>query len=587
MLRRINKKGEQGSALVMAMFVTTALLSLVGLSTLSEDTTRSIVEKNKRQLDRNEVAKTIVSFITNPEMIKLQAKTEKNDEGEITEEIYKEVSDGHEMLYNCLNGTGPCDRTPEEAVIAGGDGYLNLPQLTLLLPEGYQYPVEKTDRAPNQGQSKNCPNPPTNPGNTNDPSCLLAGTAGGQKVGFNLRGETSNLSPCFPFEPVVYVNPYCGPDDLSSCDFAEDIEFYYQLIHRTNLGECPLDRGKKQSSLGTFPKKPEIISLPRHALVEYQCNPGAFITGYESDGSLTCECRFPWTPQPGRSNQNGVLCERLNERCPRNDSVFMGRNGDGSPICVSTSDPVSVELPPNQANVVAAIANTVDDPVSFTPNISCPNKGWLHEIDMECDGGADTVEEPGEGFSCLFFYQFIKLIDDGKVHIPGELPAVIYREDETLPCNAVNEEYYFGGGVIGAPTYDQICYGVISGLLFLGGVNKATERVAVNAALAALVAALPGAVAIGFFGNMNRELTNWSIALTAAMAASAAVVNGLKAIPFVGFLVAAGAAAGFGALYIRWKARVNYNCYDIETENKRMECRFRGKCKYYDGDYTQ
>ena len=470
--KRLKTKDQQkGSALVLAMFITTAILSLVGLSTLSNESTTSIVKKNSMQFARDELAKTLVSFITNPQVIKKQARY-KN----------RQYSYGHTLLYNCLNGSEKdvggvaCEHTSE--VTTAADGYYNLSQLTLLPPDDFQYPEAKVDRAPNEDQVKNCPE-----GNVAHPSCLLSGkNKADEIVGLNLQGETGQLSPCFPFEPVVYINPYCRDefgDEAENCDIAEDIEFVYQIIHRPDEyfgqnAECPLNQGKKQFNLGTFPKKPEVVSLPRHALVDYECNTGAFIKVYESDGSVICECRFPFTPIPGKSNEKGALCQDALERCP-GGTVLVSRDSDGNAVCKNLNElSAADEKPPLYVST-----DSVSNPPRGQP-IRCDNKGWVQNVQMECTGQATTREDPGTGHSCLFFYEFVKLIDNGGTMIPGPIPATFYKDDASLPCNAHQEKI-----VTKPPSngYDALCFGTILGLVAAGAagtgaiLKKATSKV--------------------------------------------------------------------------------------------------------------
>ena len=461
-MTKIDQK-QKGSALVLAMFITTAILTLVGLSTLSNDATNSIVKKNNMQFARDEIAKTLVSYITNPQIIKKQAGEEN-----------KNLTKGHSLLYNCLNGTDEggvkCERTSN--ISSDSDGYYNLTQLMLLPPDDFQYPSKKLDRAPNDAQEKNCPS-------AGHPSCQLSGGPdGGDKVGYNLSGETGELSPCFPFEPVVYINPYCGKDEfgveLLECTRAEDLEFVYQLVHHKYQEACPLDHGKKPLNLGIFPKKPEVVSLPRHALVDYECNPGAFIKGYESDGGVLCECRFPFTPVPGQSNEKGVLCQDAVQQCP-GGTVLVSRDQDGKPVCRHLNELSDADIRPP----MYAATETFNGGLA-NRSIECSNKGWLQNVEMQCEGQATTREDPGEGHSCLFFYEFVKMIDNGGTMIPGAIPVTFYRNDASLPCNAHKESFTMRPPTTG---YDWACQAAIFGLILAGAagtgaiLKKATSKV--------------------------------------------------------------------------------------------------------------
>ncbi|MFK7824047.1 MAG: hypothetical protein AB8G05_07820 [Oligoflexales bacterium] len=553
-----NKEKEKGSALVMAMFIVTGILTLVGLSSLSEDNTRSILKKNSMQTSRDELAKTLISFITNPQIIKLQADN-------------KNYSDGHALLHNCLNGDDlrgqTCRRT--ENITTDADGYYNLTQLPLKAPKDFQYPSEKTDRPPNGGQAKNCPD--DNP-ESSHPSCLISGESS-KKVGYNLRGETGALSPCFPFEAVVYVNPYCS-DDASTCTRAEDLEFFYQLIHRRFNQECALDTGKTDFRLGTFPKKPESISLPRHTLVDYECNVGAFIAGYESDGSINCECRFPYSPIPGRSNEKGVLCHNVSQNCPAG-SVLVARNEQGNPVCRVLSKLNSARLP--SLPLTAATHGAVDDDNNLKRVLTCPNSGWLQEVDLSCTGAATTERIPGEGTSCLFLYSFVKMIDDGKSRIKGYVPTRFYREGKTLPCLATKESFFRGAIDSRNPGWNALCGTAIGASLFLGNFGpRATRIVSGVVGMADLV-----------FGETTGEVKTQGHILDGILIGISIGIQATKAIPFVGWAIALAAAAGAGVGFLRWQVRVDYDCFPINTKDRDVTCELFGKCYFYDGDYTK
>ena len=554
-----DKEQQKGTALVMAMFIVTGILTLVGLLSLSENNTRSILRKNSMQTARDEIAKSLISFITNPQVIKKQALEANNG-----------VSRGHAMLYNCLNGTDVggvrCART--ENITKDADGYYsNLTRLPLLAPDDFQYPGEKQDA---DGRVKNCP--ANNPNNTH-PSCLIAGQRnGGNPVGYNLRGETGVLSPCFPFEPVVYLNPYCS-DGASECELAEDMEFVYQLIHKQFNQECPIGKAQTQFNLGTFPKKPEVISTPRHALVDYQCNPGAFITGYESDGSISCECRFPYSQVPGQRNEKGVLCQKIDENCP-GGSVLVRRDAEGRPVCKVLSNTQQEEVGP----IKAVTPGTGVDDSQVGAAMTCTNSGWLQDININCTGVARTVREPGWGSSCLFLYQYVKMIDDGKSRIRGYVPTEFYRRGDTLPCRATKESFVRGWYNQDGAGWNVLCGTAIATSLFLGIRGNRFIRILVGiVGMADLI-----------FGETTGEVRRQSYILDGALAGiSAGIQAGKWVFPPISVPAAWAASVGAAVGFSRWQVRVDYDCFPIRSENKSINCNISGTCYHFDGEYTE
>lgn len=447
-MMKIFRESQKGSSLVTVMVLTGALLAGVAIYSHSHKLNQEAIAKADNQAARDRIFKTLETYVSNHNFIKHTAKKEHLGYGQ-----------GHITLYNCLNGEDEfgkgCQRKPKNDQ-RNQEGFYAYEKLTLIPPKDFEFPAAKTDKAPNSSQPKNCPS-------ANDPSCYFSSPAPqGASVGFNFNGETSNLSPCFPLEPVIYVNPKCGKDlagnDLTSCKYAEDMEFAVQLIHRSFPKQCPI-KSQNSAKLGSYPKKLKFLSTARHTLVEFECNPGAFVKGYEGDGGLTCECRFPYSPIPGKFNEKGVLCQEIKDSCP-GGSVMVSRDEKGFPVCKSLAQ-LSEE---NHQSMT--FGNSPSLTGVSSSGMSCEQNGWMTDLQLECKGSVTTGAQEAEGHSCLFFYSFAKILN-GEHFIPGPVPSRFYPSG-TKPCNAYKEESFFFPP---SNWYDVSCLGLMTGIFLAGGIG--------------------------------------------------------------------------------------------------------------------
>ena len=454
-IRSYTDQKESASALLITMVVAALLMALVGQYISHMDQVNHMVGKSREVTARNELSDSLRSLMGNTEYIKFAANKDMHRHG-----------NGNEMLWNCLYGENDsnCISLDKgvDAQNADSQGYYfdDYRELILAPIENHPFTNVKIDT---RGDQINCPF-----SSPYHPSCLLSGQwQGGKRVGYNLEGDSSELSPCYPFEPIVYINPDCGVDEFGarkpSCIRAENIRLAHQIIDRSEeLGLCPLP-GRKITRMGSYPKKPEFISVPRHALVEFQCNPGASVLGsrdaaegelLSGDGNIECQCQFPFAPT-GTRNEKGVLCERMAEHCQAG-TVLTGRNQDGTPICKYT-DELSPGQPVNMSFGTAGAFNG-----SGQLQMSCERDGWLQDLKIDCEGEATTRDEPAVGHSCLFFYGFIKLIG-GRDMIPDQIPSVFYANSGEKPCHAKRE--YSGMGNPAGNFYDVICTSTIFALI--------------------------------------------------------------------------------------------------------------------------
>ena len=545
------KSQETGSALLISIFMAAIIMSIVAVYNLNTSMIEDLSRKSHLKSSRDEIAKSLLSHISNPELLKkaIDAK-------------YHSPNNGNKRMYDCIHGT--LDDSCEASTVLADDAqldllgyYIDYTRLILPAPDRYVFPEKKSDTKPNQGARKNCPT-----GNPHHVSCLLAGHVPGNpldKVGYNFAGETGRLSACFPLEPVIYVKPFCGKnafgEELSTCMHASDIKLAYQVIDRTKtLGTCEIP-GRQSTRLGSFPKSLEFISMPRHALSGYQCNPGAFARGTimedvdfdgipDSDGNIECVCRFPFAPIPGKRNEKGVLCSKPLEQCPAGTSL-VERDEEGSPIC-KWSD----ELSEGEIQDMSFGTSNSSTNISGEQKISCRNKGWLQDLEISCEGGAKTQEEKDVGHSCLFFYGFIKMLN-GKDFIPGKVPGIFYKDDSSKPCNALSEKATFGNPF--GNGYDAACTATILALVSAGAVGvgafvkKSVGKVVGKAAAKAIAKAgikqgskaaakkigkeilesTALVTALKVINSANRKATKESAEAAAAAAADKALKKGL------------------------------------------------------------
>ena len=462
-----NNLDQQGSALLVTMIIASLLLALIGNYINHKDHINYMVKNVKLETARNELADKIRSIISNQEYIKKSY-----------DDKFLKHSNGNQMLYQCLHGklVENCISNPEGVSNHHPDknGYYKKHYPVLILPpiENHPFPDKKQDV---NGQTINCP-----AGDKNHPSCLISGSWDGHSVvGYNLHGESSVLSACYPYEPVIYMNPDCGTNEFGErkkkCILAENIRLSFQMIDRSEqFGLCPIP-GRKITRMGSYPKKPEFISLPRHALVDFECNPGATVMGTDlsdgrastksEDGNISCQCRFPFS-STGERNQKGVLCEKIADHCPGGTSI-VGRKKDGSPLCKFKD-----EMSPGQHVFLNFGTKNNGDNEIFTENsskISCDRDGWIQQLNMDCKGEAVTKKESQSLQTCLFFYGMIKLIG-GKHFIPDRVPNVFYLGGDEKPCYAERE--YPSGGNPYQDWFGALCVQTMFGLLLLEGAGS-------------------------------------------------------------------------------------------------------------------
>lgn len=438
-------KKEKGATLTAVIFMVALVLSMITVYMKQADFNRHAKNNEDLRSKRDEVGKTLLTYLSNQEVIKKSA-----------DPLQISYSEANKLLSTCLMGgeknTKNCKSFNLKSK-ADQKGYYPYPQLVVTPTESFAFPPDKTG-------SKNCPY-------KGHISCLLAGkTNSSQSVGYNFQGETGPLSSCFPLEPVVYLNPECPKDDVgreqTSCERAENIRLAYQIIHREFSETCSTvakNTSKKQDALylGVFPKELSFISMPRHALVAYECNVGAFALGHEADGNITCACQFPYVPIEGQRNEKGVLCQQIEDKCP-GGTLFVGRSANGQPICKKLEE-MTKSFP--QSMSIATENYPGQLPSS---RISCNEYGWLQNVDVSCDANlSPTPEENQKGHSCLMFYGIIKMLD-GKDMLPGAVPCDFYPGGKKL-CHAKSEKstYRFPQN-----WYDFSCLGAITGLLLLG-----------------------------------------------------------------------------------------------------------------------
>lgn len=411
-----SKRLQQGSAMLSVMAISAIVLILITLYAKRHELVEKMNRGREFTLARNELAKTILSHISNPEFIRSSAARSL-------------LGPGNQMLKNCLSFEPEdqidCLPIPVDLqkVEAGKGGYykmgstsrsLELYRLVLISPDAdintgkdrwlYQYPGDRKQQKDKAGNLINCPS-----GQQDHISCVLAGAPQDKsfrykknnRVGYNFRGESGELGPCYPLEPVVYMNPVCGADESGqrrpACTFAEDIGFAVQIIHRDKTyfdGEaCEIAEQRPPHSMGSYPGNPDFIYQPRHLLAGYECNFGAFAKGYTADGNLLCECRFPYQTN-GKRNEKGTMCEKIENKCP-DGTMFSGRNKDGSPVCRFLHE-LSEGI---ETNTIVMGTKTAR---GTTPGdaIECEDKGWLQDLNMTCSGTATAEKKPVKESLC-------------------------------------------------------------------------------------------------------------------------------------------------------------------------------------------
>ena len=435
----IANRTERGSAIMIVMFMSGLTLTLVAMYVQSEGMMQRIKGNKQMRDKRDQVGKTVLGYLSNHEVVKQSGQF-----------AFTKLSEGNLLLYNCLNATDHggkgCRSFPLKSK-ENKKGYHPYPRLVVVAPTGFAFPPDKKGR-------KNCPS-------KGHPSCYLGGYDGPSgTLGYNFEGETGKLSACFPLEPVVYINPDCGRDDAgrvkTQCDRAQDIRLAYQLVHRPFKQRCEKDhKGLGKLKLASAPKRPEFITLPRHTLVDYECNTGAFVKGYEAGGDIVCECQFPYVPIDGVRNERGVVCQEIKDTCPAG-SLFVGRDRNNRPVCKrldEMSKPFTQSMEIATSNYSGSVGGG---------SIACNEYGWLNNLDVSCTATQTPDEIPGVGYSCLMFYGFVKLLD-GQHMIDGMIPTTFYPDGE-MACYAYEEV-----STMRAPQtpWDFSCVAAISGLLMM------------------------------------------------------------------------------------------------------------------------
>lgn len=449
------QKSQHGSAILIVVFMVGLVLSIITIYVHSEGVMKNIKANQTLRSQRDDVAKSLLSYISNHEIIKYAATPS-----------FTGLSNGNKLLHDCLTGivVDGCRSFPLESK-PGSSDYYNYPQLSLPAPEDFSFPTDKSG-------GKNCPS-------KNHPSCNLSGPSSSRKkVGYNFNGETGELSACFPLEPIVYINPECGKDDMGNqktkCTLVQDIRVAFQLAHRKFNSSCP-DLKLSDVPLGITPKELNFITLPRHTLVEYECNEGAFVKGHEAGGDIICECQFPYVPIEGKRNEKGVLCQEVIEKCP-GGTTYIGRDQRGKPVCKylqEMSKPFTKEMHIATSNYPGNFAKE---------DITCNEHGWLQDLNIDCHATQTPTKEELAGYSCLFFYSFLKFID-GEYLIPGPLPTQFYPDGDK-GCYAYNETSTMRA--IPQNWWDAACYAAITGLLFIGSASTGKNLFVKKAAGGAL-----------------------------------------------------------------------------------------------------
>ena len=548
-------RSQSGSALVSVMAISSAILILMTLYAKRHELVQKISKGKEFHIARNELAKNILTHISNPEFLKASAKRTL-------------LSPANEMFKKCLEVVPETDEDCIPVIIneqepeLTSQGYYRsnqinsltgkrdeLYRLVLIPPAGsatigdnrwlFQYPGKRDGRSDELGNKINCP-----PQGRDHISCVLAGAPEDNsfefrrknQVGYNFRGESGELGPCYPLEAVVYMNPLCPLDEFgvrkANCTFAEDFGFAAQIIHRDKEyfgGEiCDIQSQVPPHSLGTYPKQLDFIYQPRHLLAGFECNFGAFTKGYTDNGNIQCECRFPYQPT-GKQNERGVLCEKFENECP-DGSMFTGRKKDGSPVCKFLNE-LSEGIPTNQIIMGTKTA----DGTTPGDSIECPDKGWLQELNMACGGTVTTTKTPVKDDICSEGWFVMNLIR-GNVHF-FKHGQFLYIDDEPWGkgCSNIRTKVYLTA--------------------YIDKIIRAAEGSVVHIICLAvrLGVCTAAAVAAAFFGG------------PAAYAAAFIFCVGVALIPWVDY---------------------EFDCYAILNEPA-ISCSLQGKCFKFDSNFLK
>ncbi len=372
----MNQKGAALPYAMLAIVLSSAVLLYVTRMFSNREVETIIYEK---EASRDQLARNIELFLTNPQVI-LQSVDPSID------------LPGNAMLRDCVGNPSGTMTTSTYTSATGVSGNAcdstkvdsNLGMEFLLFPEtSYVFGNAVGDsNCPSSGQSL--------PWKSRSMSCFLAGMRNpGQYVAYNFKGDTNGVgNQDFPLRVRVFFKPVCSKRNpaQTSCAFAEAIQFRYEISE--------VYTKFKRFKLGTYPRKPQWISVDTLTIVGMQCNIGAVASADALTGTLACKCFRPYRPllDPSTSlpqvNAKGPLCESEEIACPPG-FILVGHDNSSNPICQ--------QMITKTASTAGPSWSSSDPPSTHSCNQN-GDGGWVSNITRTCTATDDlTYNECPQG----------------------------------------------------------------------------------------------------------------------------------------------------------------------------------------------